>query len=355
MNLQRRIGVLFGGSSSEKEVALEGGRNVYNKLDRTLFDPIPIFVDSLHRFWKISDALLLQNTTRDIEAGLATEGERILYEELPSKIEFAFIVGHGKFMEDGCLQGLLELLSVPYNGSGVLASALGMDKWKCRYFLISLGIAVPYTIVIDISRWEKEREELVKSIAAAPSLAFPIYVKPNREGCSTAITKVSSSEALPEAIDAAFQWDPLVLVEKMVVGTEVTVSVLGNEEKIVLPPTETPWSKGGTHLTLEDKFLPGGAEMITPARLEPELMEKVKATAEKICTEMRFLGYPRIDMFVTPEGRVVVLEVNTLPGITPSTMVFHQAAEVGMSPAQFLTRIVELGVEAHASKRGSLI
>lgn len=353
MNLPRRIGVLFGGSSSEKEVALEGGRNVYNKLDRNLFDPIPIFVDSTHRLWEISDALLLQNTTRDIEAGLQKEGERIRYEDVAGRIEFAFIVGHGKFMEDGSMQGLLELINVPYNGSGVLASALGMDKWMSRKCIAAIGIAVPKTVPVDRVAWQQSQEEVANTIEQ--EIGFPCYVKPNREGCSTALARVASRDELSLALEAALQWDSIALAEEALSGIEVTVSVLGNEEKLVLPPTETPWSKGHTYLTLEDKFLPGGAEMITPARLEPALMEKVKTTAEKICIEMRFLGCPRLDMFVTPEGRVVVLEVNTLPGITPSTMVFHQAAEVGMTPSQFLTRIVELGVEAHATKKGSLI
>lgn len=353
MFLPKRIGVIFGGSSSEREVSLEGGRNVYNKLDRALFDPIPIFVDSSHKFWKISDALLLQNTTKDVESGLDGGGMLILYEQLKDYIDFAFIVGHGKYMEDGSLQGLLELLNIPYNGSGVLSSAIGMDKWMSRIFMNLSGIDTPKTVPVSRREWGNDREMILNRIKK--EIGFPCFVKPTREGCSTALCQVENKENLPQAIEEAFKWDPIILVEEKLSGMEVTVSVLGNEVKEVLPPTETPWSKGNTYLTLEDKFLPGGAEMITPARLGEEMMEKVKNTAKTACEKLRFIGYPRVDMFVTDDKRIVVLEVNSLPGITPSTMIFHQAAEEGMSPGQFLTKIIELAVSAHNDKIGPLI
>ncbi|MBI4276232.1 hypothetical protein HY629_00120, partial [Candidatus Uhrbacteria bacterium] len=124
------------------------------------------------------------------------------------------------------------------------------------------------------------------------------------------------------------------------------------------PVTETPWGKNLGYLTLEDKFLPGGAEMVTPARISPELTKRVQDTAINVCATLHLIGYPRIDMFIVPKQgggeRIVVLEPNTLPGITPSTMVFHQAAEVGMTPSQFIDRIIELGNEAHAKKKGPL-
>lgn len=353
MNEKLTIGVLFGGSSSEKEVSLESGRNVFQKLDREKYEVMPIFIDREHRLWNIDEYLLLQNTTSDIERLLPTKAKSIFYEDLKKILDFAFIVGHGKYIEDGCLQGLLELQKIPYNGSGVLGSALGMDKYIQRKILEANGIAVPAYLAIEEDEWNKCGGEIINTIKE--KIGFPCVVKPTREGCSTALGIVKNEMDLPAAIAAAFHWDKRILIEKRIVGKEITVSVLGNYlEKEALPATETPWNENLGYLTLQDKFLPGGAEMITPARLSPELTKKVQETAVKVCEALNIIGYPRIDMFVKNNGEVVVLEPNTLPGITPSTMVFHQAAEVGMNPQQFLDKIIELGLEAHRTKKGPL-
>ncbi|MBI2609593.1 ATP-grasp domain-containing protein [Candidatus Giovannonibacteria bacterium] len=348
-----KVGIIFGGSSSEKEVSLEGGRNVFQKIDTSKYDIFAIFMDSKHRIWKIPEFLLLQNTTSDIERLLATKGERIFYEELKSQIDFAFIIGHGKFMEDGCLQGLLELQKIPYNGPGILGSALGSEKYIQRKILDNAGIKTPKHLALFEDEWRERPEIAARRIE--DYLGFPVVVKPSREGCSTAIGIVAKAEDLPQAFSAAFHWDRRILVEEKITGMEITISVLGNRaSRIALPITETPWSKNLGYLTLQDKFLPGGAEMITPARLSLELTARAQEIAIKVCDELNLIGYPRIDMFVKEDGEIVVLEPNTLPGITPSTMVFHQAAEVGMNPADFLDKIIALGIEAHAKKIGPL-
>src|SRR3989338_6489489 len=135
MTTRRTVGVFFGGASSEKEVSLEGGRYVYQRLNRDLFNPKPIYVDSKLRLWHISDSLILQNTTTDLERLCADSAKQIFYEDLPGVVDFAFIIGHGKYLEDGCFQGLLEILNIPYNGPGVLGAALGADKWLSRQIL----------------------------------------------------------------------------------------------------------------------------------------------------------------------------------------------------------------------------
>lgn len=352
-NKKMRIGLLFGGSSSEKEVSLEGGRNVFQKLDNDKYEATPIFIDSANRFWKISEFLLIQNTTADVERLLPTKAERVFYENLKNLIDFAFIIGHGKYLEDGCLQGFLELQKIPYNGSGVLGSALGMDKYVQRKILAACGIKVPRYLMVEDGGWRKDASKTIAEIKN--KIGFPCVVKPSREGCSTAIGIVREEGDLPQALTSAFHWDKRILVEEQIFGVEVTVSVLGNHtNRQALPVTETPWNKNLGYLTLQDKFLPGGAEMITPARLSPELTKKVQDIATKVCEVLNLIGYPRIDMFVRENEEVIVLEPNTLPGITPSTMVFHQAAEVGMSSQDFLDKIIELGLEAHANKRGPL-
>lgn len=346
-----RIGVIFGGPSSEKEVSLEGGRYVYQRLDKERFLPVALFIDSECACWLIGDKLIIQNTTKDLEKLLNNEAQKISYEQLPSLIDFAFVVGHGKYMEDGCLQGLLELINLPYNGPGVLGAALGADKWVSRQILRGTGIKTPDSVPVLADEWEGDRDSVITKVEEA--IGYPAVIKPAREGCSTAIAIANDKSQMAGGIDGAFAWDRQVLVEKLINGLEVTVSVVGNEVKEVLPITETPRQRGKDYLTLEDKFLPGGAEMITPARLSPELTVKVQAIAKQAAEELNMIGYPRFDMFVVDE-EVVVLEANTLPGITPSTMIFHQAAEVGLTPTAYITKIIELGLVAHHNKRGPL-
>ncbi len=340
----------MGGVSSEKEVSLESGRNIFTKMDRGKYDPVPVFMDGEARFWEIPLKLLMRNSTADIEMDLEEEAKRIPYEEMPSRFDFVYIGLHGKYGEDGCLQGLLELLRVPYTGSGVLGSALGMDKHAARKVLSAAGIAVPATLAVSLERWEADREEILGRIES--EIGFPCVVKPSREGCSTAIRKIHGKQGLPEALEGAFQWDALALVEEFLTGMEVTCGVLGNENPEALVPSETIPTQD--ILSLEDKFLYGQGENKTPARLPQEMLEKIRETAVRAYRALGLRAYARIDMFVRQDGEVAVLEPNTLPGMTPSTVLFHQAAAAGMTQGGLIDRVIAHSLEAHGRKKGPL-
>lgn len=344
-----RVGVFLGGPSSEKEISLESGRNIYNHLDREKYDVIPVFVDEKNQFWQVNESLVWMNTTADINLGLKKQGKRVFYEDLEKMIDFAFLGLHGKFTEDGCLQGLLEILEIPYNGSGVLGGAIGMDKFFQRKLLKAAGLAVPQYQEILSRDWQANKNKILKEIKE--KFGFPLIVKPSREGCSTAITKVTKEKELTKAINEALVWDNLVLVEEFLKGVEVTTTILGNDQPEALLPTETPYK--GDFLTLEEKFLPGNAEMITPPRLPKETIRKIQDDSVKAFLAMGLKVYARIDSIWT-DGKLVILEPNTLPGLTPSTCVFHQAAEAGMNPTQFLDKIIEFSLEVHREKIGPL-
>lgn len=345
-----RVAVIMGGISSEKEVSLESGRNVFTKMDRGKYEPVPVFMDGEARFWEIPLKLLMRNSTADIEMDLEEEAKRIPYEDLPSRFDFVYIGLHGKYGEDGCLQGLLELLRVPYTGSGVLGSALGMDKYSARKVFAAEGIAVPATLAVSLERWEADREEILGRIEK--EIGFPCVVKPSREGCSTAIRKIHGRQGLPEALEGAFQWDALALVEEFLTGMEVTCGVLGNENPEALVPSETIPTQD--ILSLEDKFLYGQGENKTPARLPAEALEKIRETAVRAYKALGLRAYARIDMFVRGNGEVVVLEPNTLPGMTPSTVFFHQAAAAGMTQGGLVDRVIMHSLDAHKRKKGPL-
>ena len=344
------IGIVLGGMSSEREISLESGRNIYSKLDRGKYDPLAIFMDSRGRLWEIPLKMLMRNSTQDIEMDLEEEAVRIPYEELKDRVDILYIGLHGKYGEDGCLQGVLELLKVPYVGSGVLGSALGMDKHMSRKVLAMNGIDVPLTKAITLDEWRKEAERVCGEIKN--DIGFPCVVKPSREGCSTAVEKVMSEERLAEAVTNAFEWDRVALVEEYIEGIEITCGVLGNDDPIPLTPSETiPTSE---ILSLEDKFLYGQGENKTPARVSEEMLKKIQETALDAYRALGLKVYARIDMFVRKDGRVAVLEPNSLPGMTPSTVLFHQAAASGINQGAFMDRVIELSFEAHAQKRGPL-
>lgn len=350
MSDRLRVGVVLGGRSSEREISLESGRNIYYSLDASRFEAIAIYMDGAGQLWEIGLPLIVQNTCRDIEDRLAHDARRLPYEDLPARVDVVYIGLHGKYGEDGCFQGLLELLDLPYVGSGVLGSALGMDKRAQRQILRQAGIDVPRTCAVERDAWERAREGVLAEIAASPG--YPCVVKPSREGCSTALAVVDAPAALGAAIDEALLWDNVALVEELLSGTEVTVVVLAEGAPYAFAPTETPPS--GAFLTIEEKFLPGQGVNITPARLPAEVLAAVRRTAERAFEVLGLQIFARIDMYVTADGRIVVGEPNTLPGSSPSSTIFLGPIEEGIGPMDLVTRIIDLSIEAHRTKKGPL-
>lgn len=347
-----RIGVVLGGRSSEREISLESGRNILANLDATRFTGLPIYMDAAGRLWEIGLPHLVQNTTRDLEARLEHGAAPLAYEDLPTKVDFVYIGLHGKYGEDGCFQGLLELLDLPYSGSGVLGAALGMDKRVQRRLLAQAGIDVPRTQAVAQEAWERDREGQLAAASAA--VGFPAVVKPSREGCSTALAVVRDAPALAAAIDEALAWDRHALVEEHLDGTEVTVVVLEDPEghPRAFQPTETP--PKGAFLTIEEKFLPGQGMNITPARLPQETLAALREVAERSFRTLGLRVFARIDMYVTADARIVVGEPNTLPGSSPSSTIFLGPIEEGIGPMALVTRIIETSLAAHRAKKGPL-
>ncbi len=346
-----RIGVIFGGASSEREVSLESGRHLFQNVDPSRFIATPLFLSSNREIWKLPTKLIVMNTTKDIEQQLQTSAERIAYEDLRERFDFILIGLHGKYGEDGCLQGLFELIGIPYSGSGVLASAIGMNKDMTRRIVAITGIKTPHYALFTRSGWQQQRDIVMQKITA---MGFPLVVKPIAEGCSTAVTKIYNATQIAPAIEDAFRWDPVCIVDEFIDGMEITATVMGNNNPECLPLTETPPSLNDSVLSLEDKFLPGAAKMITPARLSPEQTTRFQRDIVHAYIALMVRGYARIDGFVR-DDEFIFNEINTLPGATPSTCIIQQAAHVGITQMDLVSKIIELGLEAHANKIGPLV
>lgn len=341
-----RVGVLLGGQSNEKEISLASGRNVIYKLSPHKYEVLPLFVNSALKLYHIDQRLLVRNTTAEIESGLA-DLPQIPWSALPELVDFVFIGLHGGHGENGCIQGILETLQLPYNGPGVLASALCMDKWKTKELLQQEGIDVPLGVLVTAHAWHQQE------LATFTFPDFPLIVKPHDDGCSVMVQKVTNDEDLKKAINLVLNsGKSAVLVEECINGIELSVGVIGNQTCQALPASMPVAQKG--ILSLEEKFLPGAGENQTPAPLSVEAHALVKKVMEDTYKAVGCKGYTRIDCFYqsadaspTKTERVIVLELNTLPALTPATCLFHQAAEIGLHPKDFIDLIIQLGLELH--------
>lgn len=354
-NQKSKIGVVFGGLSAEKEISLASGRNVYQTLDRTLFAPIAIFMDSKAGFWKIPESLVIRNTCKELEENLEAKGAVALsYESLQEHIDLAFLTTHGKYGDDGCLQGLLELLRIPYTGSGVLSAALGMDKAMQRKLLSTAPekISSPDYATVRIEEWSRDQDSHIT--AFEKKFGYPMVVKPTREGSTNGVSKIGAKEDFLPAMTQAFEFDNEVLIEPFLNGREFSCVVIGNKTPEAFLPSETKHE--GDIFTYDHKYLPGASQKITPMEIEESVIKEIQRQAVATYAALECKTLARIDGFVINENQVLVTDPNSgaSTALAPSSWTFHQAALADLPPKQFLTKLIEFAFEAHAQKKGCL-
>lgn len=299
MMKSKRIGVLLGGLSAEREVSLKSGTAVYQALLAEGYNAVAIDVG------------------RDLADVLKAEG-----------VEVAFIALHGRYGEDGCVQGLLELLQIPYTGSGVLASALAMHKLYSKQAFAASGILT--------AQFRCYRRGETVNLADLP-FGLPLVVKPVQEGSSVGVSIVKEETQLLPALEEAFRHDNEILVEQYIKGQEVQVGILDGKPigAIEIVPKNEFYD-------FEAKYTDGMAEHIFPARLEPELYEKAQLVGLAAHRALGCKGYSRVDLLVTAAGECFVLEVNTLPGMTALSLLPEIAAKgAGLTFESLVSHIVE--------------
>lgn len=347
-----RVGIIMGGLSSEREVSLNSGRNVYDNLDPERYEGVPVFMDGEGALWIIPWQLVSQNTTVDVSDHLEKEARRIAYESLKEEIDFAFISLHGKYGDDGCIQGLLELLGLPYTGPGVLASALGMDKHMQQKILRAAGLGVPESLVVLEADWLTDQEAVKKRVLDRFSL--PVFVKPIREGSSMGVGLVRQIAEIEKSVAGAFVWDKAVLVEEFLDGIEFSCIVLEEEGAFrALDLTEIyPQSD---FYTYDDKYMPGRCRKFTPPKnIAPEVVDKIKEEAVRAFEALGFRSYGRIDGFLMKDGRIYITDPNSSSGMAPSSFFFEQAASAGMLPSMIIATLIENALHIHQDKLGPL-
>ena len=336
-----KVAVLFGGPTAEREVSFDSGRNAVYKLSGKKYDVTPVYVNADMRLFALDYRLLTHSSTREVEGNIK-DARPLQWSDLAKDYDFVFLGLHGGPGENGVVQGSLEMLQVPYNGSSVFASALCMDKYKSGMFLKAKGFHTPEATLLHRDSWKEKFE----------SIGLPCVVKPHDDGCSVLVAVARTQEDLKEHLQTIFIDREYALVEKLIQGMELTVGVLGNDKPRALMPSEAVVQ--GDILSAEEKFLPGAGENQTPARLPSKALSFVKKEVAKMYQALGCKGYARIDCFYqskinspTGEERVVFLECNSLPALTPATCLYHQAAEEGLRPFDLLDKIIQLGLEEH--------
>ncbi|MDL2269746.1 D-alanine--D-alanine ligase, partial [Desulfosarcina sp. OttesenSCG-928-A07] len=309
---KKNIALIFGGISPEREVSLNSGKQVFEALDKEKYE-----------VWTYDPATDIARLVADAE-----------------KIHCALIILHGLFGEDGTVQGLLDLLNIPYQCSGVLGSAVAMNKLLSKHLYQNAGLAVPaYEIV--------RKGETPDASALADALGLPLVVKPVDTGSSVGMAIVRQLADLPAAVDKALMHGNVVMVEAHIKGTEVTGAVLGNDTLEALPLVEIIPGEKHEFFDYAAKYEPGASTEICPARLDPELSQKAMECAMAAHRLLYCKGYSRTDMII--RDRVCyVLETNTIPGMTATSLLPKSANAAGMTFSQLLDRLIELGM---ASRR----
>ncbi|MFL6271744.1 MAG: D-alanine--D-alanine ligase family protein [Actinomycetes bacterium] len=350
-----RLAILYGGRSAEHQVSVVSARSVMEALDPDRFEVVPIAI-TREGAWLLPDRSPLELTASDgampeVEpAGraVAVRPERGLAEVGPGPVDVVFPILHGPFGEDGTVQGLFELADLPYVGSGVLASALAMDKAMAKVVLAAAGLPQAPYLVVPERDWRADPGRVAGTVA--DRLAYPVFTKPARLGSSIGITKVKTPDALATGLAAAFAHDTKALVEQGVTARELECGVLGNDAPEASVVGEVV--PGHEFYDFEAKYLDESLKLEIPAPVPGAVRDRVRELSLRAFQALDCEGFARVDFFYEEAtGRVLLNEVNTIPGFTPKSMFPMLWAASGLSYPDLVARLVDLAVERHAARR----
>jgi len=305
------VALLSGGISSEREVSINSGNQVFEALDKEKYE------------------IIRYDPQTDI-ARLVADA---------SKIDVALIILHGLYGEDGTVQGLLDLLNIPYQGSGVLGSAIAMNKIISKQLFEKHALPIPEYIIA-------KKGDTIDPAYCQKQIGLPMVVKPAEGGSSVGMSIVKTEDTLKSALKKAFEYDETVLVESYIKGIEITGGVIGNKDLQALPIIEIIPDEKHDFFDYEAKYTAGITREICPARIDDSLTVQAQTYAKKAHQALSCEGYSRTDM-ILKDNDIYVLETNTIPGMTPTSLLPQAAHAAGLDFGQLLDRLIELGIERH--------
>jgi len=305
------VALLSGGISSEREVSINSGNQVFEALDKEKYEII--------RY--------------DPQTDIA----RLVADAL--KIDVALIILHGLYGEDGTVQGLLDLLNIPYQGSGVLGSAIAMNKIISKQLFEKHALPIPEYIIA-------KKGDTIDPASCRKQIGLPMVVKPAEGGSSVGMSIVKTEDALKSALEKAFEYDETVLIESYIKGIEITGGVIGNKDLQALPIIEIVPDEKHDFFDYEAKYTAGITREICPARIDDTLTIQAQTYSKMAHQALSCKGYSRTDM-ILKDNDIYVLETNTIPGMTSTSLLPQAANAAGLNFGQLLDRLIELGIEGH--------
>jgi D-alanine-D-alanine ligase len=356
-----RLGLIFGGRSTEHEVSVVSAQHVIAAADPERFDVVPIGVTK-------SGLWLSVDQTRDALDRPEPPFKKTLMPPDPQAwgnqaiggvpgiirciealagVDIVFPLIHGTHGEDGTLQGLLELADLPYVGCGVAASAIGMDKALMKAAFLADGLPVGEHTIVELRDWEGD--PIAGARIIEEQLAYPAFVKPANGGSSVGVSKAKDREGLIEAVKVASECDAKIVIERAIEGREVECAVLGNHNPQASPIGEIRYTR--EFYDYEAKYLDPNTEILAPTDLPPEIAARAQDLALRAFRAIDGSGLSRVDFFLISDGSLIIDEINTIPGFTPGSMYPRLWQAAGVSYSELVTRLVDLALERHREKR----
>ena len=361
MKKKLRVAILFGGKSAEHEISLISARNIVEAMDKQRYEVIAIGIDKQGR-WHLDEGarLLRGNSASKVEFKDATNAAAVLPGDTATpmvrssgagfgglgslgSIDAVLPILHGPFGEDGTVQGLLKLANLPFVGAGVLGSAVGMDKDVMKRLLRDAKIPTPNFLAFA-------RSDKISFVKVKKTLGMPLFVKPANLGSSVGISKVVKPAQFAAAVKEAFRYDNKIVIEEFIEGREIECSVLGNEKPIASLPGEIVVNRD--FYSYDAKYIDDkGARLEIPARLPKQVVKNVRALALRAYKALGCEGMGRIDFFVQANGRVLVNEINTIPGFTKISMYPKMWEASGISYSKLIDRLIQLAIQRHRAEK----
>lgn len=340
-----KVAIICGGRSSEHEISCTSAGGVLSAIDRNQYEPVMIGITKSGKWTLIAsdfdfsikgDVLpVIPEDGAPVTVGpdgFFSKGKRI-------EIEIVFPLLHGPYGEDGTIQGLLEIADIPFVGSGVLASAVAMDKSFAKPIFAASGIAVAEGLVVRAGDWAIDKEKISAKIA---TLGYPLFVKPARGGSSRGTTKVISADGLDKALAEAHKFDPKALVENAVIGREIECAVLeidGLPRASVVGQIEI--DSQFEFYDFQAKYLHGATSITLPAPIAEKIAIEIQEKAVKAFISLGCSGLARVDFFLTPNGEIIITEVNTMPGFTATSVFPKMWAASGLAYQDVITNLLK--------------
>lgn len=345
INNKLNLALLMGGPSVEHRVSLSTGANILTALDTKKYNVLPVIISTQGQWLFARDYLVSQKISPQKAQQITQAQDFIPFSGLPAlrhlkkqEPDVVFIALHGEYGEDGAIQRLLETAGLAYTGSGILASALGMDKPKSLKLFAQHQVLIPDFISFDLTQWPDQKKYILHQVSQR--FKYPLIVKPTNRGSSLGISIAQNLQELHRGIETAFDASKNVMIQQYIKGREITCGVLGQEpEVLALQPTEII-PLNSQFFNYQAKYVLGATQEITPPHLPNDLIRAIQETALRTHTILNCQGMSRTDMILNNQNQIYVLEINTIPGMTQTSLLPHAAQAVGINFSMLLDKII---------------